>query len=211
VVLTLIAGLGSGEEMAAGAVARRLAAAFGGMLVLLGAALGAARWVLPRLFGWIAPSNDGLFIWSLAWCFLFVLVAELFHLSPEIGAFLAGISLAQVPFNMELRRRVAPLTNFFVAVFFVSLGVGMELGQAAEHWLAGLALAAFVLLGNPFIFMVIIARMGYGERTAFLTSVTVAQISEFSFIFAAAGVTSGLIDTSILSLVAVIGVITIGL
>ncbi len=211
VVLTLIAGLGGGEEMAASAVAGRLGAAFGGMLVLLGAALGAARWVLPRLFGWIAPSNDGLFIWSLAWCFLFVLVAELFHLSPEIGAFLAGISLAQLPFNMELRRRVAPLMNFFVAVFFVSLGIGMELGQATEHWLAGLGLAAFVLLGNPFIFMVIIARMGYGERTSFLTSVTVAQISEFSFIFAAAGVTSGLIDTSILSLVAVIGVLTIGL
>jgi predicted Kef-type K+ transport protein len=70
-------------------------------------------------------------------------------------------------------------------------------------------LSLFVLIGNPFIFMLIIARSGYGERTSFLTSVTVAQISEFSFIFAAMGLASGLIDASILSLIGVIGVVTI--
>jgi hypothetical protein len=99
--------------------------------------------------------------------------------------------------------------NFFVVVFFVSLGVGMELGQAAEHWLAIIVLSAFVLIGKLIIFLWIITRMGYAERTAFLTSVTVAQISEFSFIFAAAAVDSGLIDSSILSLVGVVGILTI--
>jgi predicted Kef-type K+ transport protein len=52
-------------------------------------------------------------------------------------------------------------------------------------------LSLFVLIGNPLIFIWIIARMGYGERTAFLTSVTVAQISEFSFIFAGVGLARG--------------------
>jgi hypothetical protein len=66
-----------------------------------------------------------------------------------------------------------------------------------------------VLIGNPFIFMFIITRAGYGQRTSFLTSVTVAQISEFSFIFAALGLASGLIDQSILSLVGIVGVVTI--
>ncbi|MGH7444182.1 MAG: cation:proton antiporter, partial [Longimicrobiales bacterium] len=211
IALTFLTGLGTGEALTAGTLVSGLARAFGGMLLLLAAALGAARFVLPRLFGWIAPSQDGIFIWSLCWCFLFVLGAELFHLSAEIGAFLAGISLAQLPFNEDLRRRVAPLMNFFVAVFFISLGAGMQVSGAAEHWVAAVVLSLFVLLGKPIMFVWIIARTGYGERTAFLTSITVAQISEFSFIFAAVGVTAGMIDVSILSLIAVVGIITIAL
>lgn len=211
VALTFLTGIGGGEDLGAGALAGGLGAAFAGMLILLAAALLAARWILPPLFRWIAVSAEALLVWSLGWCFLFVLCAELFHLSAEIGAFLAGISLAQLPFNHDLRRRVHPIMNAFVAVFFVSLGARMQLGDALEHIGPAIVLSPFVLLGNPFIFMWIIARMGYGERTSFLTSVTVAQISEFSFIFAAVGVTSGVIDESILSLVAVVGLITIAL
>jgi Kef-type K+ transport system membrane component KefB len=211
IALTFLTGLGNPDDLSVTGLAGGLATAFGGTLLLLAAALLAARWLLPPLFGWIAVSTEGLLVWSLGWCFLFVLCAELFHLSAEIGAFLAGISLAQLPFNHELRRRVHPLMNFFVAVFFVALGAQMQLGHALEHMGAAVALSLFVLIGNPFIFMWIIARMGYGERTSFFTSVTVAQISEFSFIFAAVGLASGLIDEAILSLIAVIGLITIAL
>jgi Kef-type K+ transport system membrane component KefB len=211
VALTVLTGLGRPEALEPASLARSLGSAFGGMLLLLGAALVAARYLLPRLFAWMAVSSEGLFIWSLGWCFLLVVGAEVFHLSPEIGAFLAGVSLAQLPYNDDLRRRVHPLMNFFVAVFFVSLGLQMELSAAATLWAPAIALSLFVLVGNPLIFMFIIARMGYGERTAFLTSVTVAQISEFSFVFAAVGLASGLIDETILSLVAVVGLVTIAI
>jgi Kef-type K+ transport system membrane component KefB len=209
VALTLLNGLGQPDELSLGALARSLGGAFGGMLLLLGAALLSARYVLPPLFGWISASLEGLFIWSLAWCFLFVVAAELLQVSVEIGAFLAGLSLAQLPFHVSLRRSVHPLMNFFVMVFFVSLGVQMEVEEATRHWGAAIALSAFVLIGNPLIFMAIIARTGYGERTAFLTSITVAQISEFSFVFAAVGLSAGLIDESILSLIGVVGLVTI--
>jgi Kef-type K+ transport system membrane component KefB len=209
IVLTFLAGLGTEGLMSAGEIGRSTALAFGGMLLLLAFALGAARYLLPALFRWASSSSETLFIWSLCWLFVFVLGAEALRLSPEIGAFLAGISLAQLPYNHDLRRRVQPLTNFFIAVFFVSLGVQMQLGAAQEQWLAGIVLSLFVLIGNPLIFMFIIARMGYDERTSFLTSVTVAQISEFSFIFAAVGLSAGLIDESILSLIAVVGIVTI--
>jgi Kef-type K+ transport system membrane component KefB len=209
IVLTFLAGLGEPGALSTAEIARSTAAAFGGMLLLLAAALGAAHSILPRVFRWAAGSSETMFIWSLCWLFAFVLAAEALHLSPEIGAFLAGISLAQLPHNHDLRRRVQPLTNFFIAVFFVSLGVQMELGAAQQHAVPALVLSLFVLIGNPLIFMFIIARMGYDERTSFLTSVTVAQISEFSFIFAAVGLSAGLIDPSILSLIAVIGIVTI--
>jgi Kef-type K+ transport system membrane component KefB len=209
VALTFLAGLGDPEALTAASMAGGLGRAFGGMALLLAAALLSARYLLPRLFAWVAGAPEPMLIWSLCWCFLFVLGAEVMELSLEIGAFVAGLSLAQLPYSHDLRRRVHPLMNFFLAVFFVSLGLQMEFGGAVQHALPALVLSLFVLVGNPFIFMLIITRAGYGERTSFLTSVTVAQISEFSFIFAAMGLASGLIDESILSLIGVVGVVTI--
>jgi Kef-type K+ transport system membrane component KefB len=209
VALTFLAGLATPDDLDAASIGLGVGRAFGGMLILLAGALLAARYVLPTLFRWLSRSLEAMFIWGLFWCFVLVLTAEWMALSIEIGAFLAGLSLAQLPFNHELKRRVHPLVNFFIAVFFVSLGVQMELGAAQAHWLSAIILSLFVLIGNPFIFMFIIARFGYGERTSFLTSVTVAQISEFSFIFAAMGLAAGFIDETILSLIAVVGLVTI--
>lgn len=211
-LLTFLAGLGGGAggvEMDAGAIAAGLGRAFGGMLLLLGAALLAARYLLPRPFAWSARRPEVLLVWSLTWCFILVMGAHALHLSLEIGAFLAGISLAQLPYNEDLHRRLHPLMNFCIAVFFVSLGVKMEVGAAVAEWPTVLVLSLFVLLGNPAIFLWIIARMGYGLRTAFSTSVTVAQISEFSFIVVALGVSSGLVGASVMSLTALVGLVTI--
>jgi len=209
VILTFLAGLGSPESASLGEMTWSVVRAFAGMGALLAFALLASRYLLPRPFEWAARSPQALFIWSLCWCFLFVVAAEWMGLSPEIGAFLAGMSLAQLGGSNDLRRRVHPLMNFFIAIFFVSLGVQMELQAAAAQWKAAVAFSLFVLIGNPLIFMWIIAKHGYSERVSFLTSVTVAQISEFSFIFAAVGLNAGLIDRSILSLIAVVGLVTI--
>ncbi|CAN5769318.1 cation:proton antiporter [soil metagenome] len=210
VVLTFLSGLGNPDDLSLVPVLQGVGSAFGGMIILLATALLSARFLLPRIFGWVANSSEAMFIWSLCWCFALVFAAETLQLSLEIGAFLAGLSLAQLPYNEELRRRVHPLMSFFIAIFFVTLGVRMELGAAATHATSAIVFSVFVLIGNPLIFMWIIARLGYSERTSFMTSVTVAQISEFSFIFAALGLSTGLVDESILSLVAVVGLVTIG-
>ena len=211
VALTFLAGLGQPGEVSGGEMAFGVIRAFLGMGLLFAVSFGASRWLLPRLFRLVARSPETLFVWALSWCFLLVLGAEVLGLSLEIGAFLAGVSLAQLPYHADLRRRSHPLMNFFIAVFFVSLGAQMEFGAALQVWWPALILSLFVLIGNPFIFLWIIARMGYGERTAFLTSVTVAQISEFSFILAAMGLSAGLIGGEILSLIGMVGFVTIGL
>lgn len=210
VALTLLAGLARGEDFVAVKALTDTGLAFAGMALLLAGVLIASKYVLPTPFAWASRSPQTIFIWSLCWCFLVVFAAEYMKLSLEIGAFLAGIALAQLPYNEDLRRRVHPLMNFFIAVFFVTLGIQMEFGEAAQLWKEAIVLSLFVLIGNPLIFMVIITRMGYGEKTSFFTSVTVAQISEFSFIFAAMGLASGLIGSAVLSLTALVGVITIG-
>ena len=209
-ILTFLAGIG-GTDGGDQNIWMGLLMAFGGMTALLLVCLFASKYLLPKPFAWAARSPDTILIWALCWCFGMVLIAEKMHLSVEIGSFLAGIALAQLPYSGDLKRRLHPLMNLFVAVFFVSLGIKMDFGDAAVHWDTALILSLFVLVGNPLIFIVIIYRMGYAARTAFFTSVTVAQISEFSFIFVTMGVTAGLVDSSILSITAVVGLITIAL
>lgn len=211
VVLTFLAGLGSPDTMSASSVAIGLARAFGGMVILLVVCLLGGRFLLPPVLGWAAAAPRTLFVWSLSWCLGFVIAAHALALSAEIGAFLAGLAIAQLRFADDLRRRTHPLMSFFMAVFFVSLGARMELADAGAYWLEGLVLSLFVLIGNPVIFIWIIVRFGYSERISFLTSVTVAQISEFSFIFAAMGLGMGLITQPILSVVGIVGVVTIAL
>lgn len=220
VSLTLLAGLSGGDGgghaggasaggLGAGGIAARLGRALLGMGVLITVAAVAARRLLPRLFGWVAGERDTLFVWSLTWCFLLILGAEAFHLSPEMGAFLAGLALAQLPVAHDLYRRVAPLTNFFLAVFFVSLGVRMDPGAAADEPALVAALALFVLVGKGSLIAWLLARMGRSEETAFRTGVTLAQASEFSFILVALAVAADLMSPGLASAVGVAGLVTI--
>lgn len=209
-LLTFLAGMSGGEKaMDAGTVGMGLAKAFGGMAVLLVVALVASKYLLPKPFKWAARSPEVLLVWALSWCFLMVFGAHEFGLSLEVGAFLAGMSLAQLPYNEDLRRRVHPLMNFFVAVFFVTLGVRIDFSGALSHTGTVLALSGFVLLGKPLVFLVIIGGMGYGRKTAFLTGTTLAQTSEFSFILAGLAMSKGLIGAEIMLVSALVGVVTI--
>jgi Kef-type K+ transport system membrane component KefB len=210
VVLTLLAGMGVASPNAGPSVASGLARASVSMALLGTAAFAASRFMLPRPFAWLARSLDGLFIWSLSWCFLFIVAAEALGLSVEMGAFVAGVSLAQLPYTQDLRRRVQPLVNFFVALFFVALGANMELGRALVYWPAAVTLSALVLLGKPAVLMALIPRFGFGERTSFHASIALGQISEFSFILAGLALGAGLLDEGMLSLIGAIGIITIG-
>lgn len=95
--------------------------------------------------------------------------------------------------------------------FFVDLGAKIDLSTlGAEIWPA-LGLSLFVLIGNPLIVMAIMGYMGYRKRTGFLAGLTVAQISEFSIIFIAMGITIGHVGVEVLSLTMMVGIITITL
>lgn len=209
VVLTVLAGVAAAEGLGFGQVAGTLLFTLMGISLLMGTSLLSARYVLPRLFSWVAQAANVMFVWSLTWCLLFAAGAMMMGLSPAIGAFLGGVSLAQLPVASDLRRRTNPLTNFFLAVFFVAVGVQMEVGAALSLWPALLALTGFVLVIIPLFTMWITARLGYDERTSFLTGLSMGQISELSFIFAAVGLTGGLIGAADVSLLTLLGLVTI--
>lgn len=102
-------------------------------------------------------------MWSLCWCFALVLVSEWMGLSLEVGAslagiFLAGISLAQLPFNDDLRCRVRPLMSFFIAIFFVTLGRRLDLDAAMSEAVAAVVLSSYMILYNEQLFETVSER-----------------------------------------------------
>ena len=212
VALTLLAGLGaSGEELSPAMVAEGLLRASLGMAALVAIAVVGARWILPRAMDWMGRSLEGLFIWSLTWCFAFILLAELLGLSVEIGAFVAGVSLAQLTYNHELVRRVNPLVDFFLAIFFVSLGVHLDAAAAFRVWPLALALTAFILVTKPVLIAMLVSRFGYGSQPSFLAGLLLGQGSEFSFIMVALGAGVGIVGTDVVAVVAVTGLLSIGI
>jgi Kef-type K+ transport system membrane component KefB len=210
VVLTLVSGLAGGGGAAEGALGAGVARAFAGMAALVAVAVAGARWGLPQLFAWLTRAPEALFVVSLTWCFGFILAAEAMHVSVELGAFVAGVALAQLPQCSELRRRVHPLVDLFLAVFFVSLGAGMDLGGAAPFLLPTAALAAFVLVAKPAVVGLLVHVSGGGFRTSVLAGVTLGQISEFSLLLTGLAAASGLVRPAVLSMVGLLALVTIG-
>lgn len=205
-LLTLLAGLSGEGGLDPGALGLGLLTALGGMLALLGLALIVSRYLLPRLFLWASRSPEILLIWALSWCFLMVFLSHSFGLSLEVGAFLAGMSLAQLPHNESLHMRVQPLMSFFIAVFFVTLGVRIEPSGALDVFPQALGLLAFALLAKPTIIVGVIGAMGYGRKTSFLSGITLGQTSEFSFILAGLAVAKGVIGSEVMLIIALVGV-----
>lgn len=205
--LTAVAGLAAGG--ASGSLAVRLGGSLLGLLVLVAAGAVAVRAGLGRVLGWLSPSPEAVFVTSLAWCLAFILAAEAAGLSVELGAFVAGVAAAQVPRAHDLHRRLRPLVDFLVAVFFVGLGAGLDVGTALRHAPAVLVLSGFVLVAKPLIAGSFLGLLGESGRTGLRAGLTLGQVSEFAFVLVAGAATAGLVRPELLSVVGAVGLLTI--
>ncbi len=167
--------------------------------------------VFPYLFRKIAHTQELLFLISLAWMLFFAMIVKQFGFSMEIAGFLGGVALANSAEKHHIANKIRPLRDFFVLIFFVFLGSLMIISDFDKIIFPSLVFSLFVLIGNPIIVMTIMGFMRYKKRTSFLTGVTVAQISEFSLIFATLGLSLGHITNDIFILIVSVGVITITL
>ncbi len=157
----------------------------------------------------ISRSPELLVIFAICWATLFTAVADHLGLSKELGGLLAGVSLASTPFRESIGARLASLRDFLLLFFFVAIGAKFDLSHSMDQIVPAILFSLFVLIGNPLIVMLILGKMGYRKRTGLLAGLTVAQISEFSLIFASMGVTLGHIAPSALGLVTFVGLVTI--
>lgn len=166
--------------------------------------------LLPKIFTRIVGnSQELLFIISIAWALgIASLVGGPLNLSFEIGGFLAGLALSNLPDHIGISSKTKSLRDFFLTIFFVTLGGQLVISGAGQILPLALLFSLIVLIGNPLIVMFILGLMGHKSRTSFLASVAVAQISEFSFILMAMGKSLGHVSQSELSLIILVGAIT---
>jgi len=167
------------------------------------------RYLLTPLLHQLAKSAELLVLFAIAWAVALGALGMYLGFSKEVGAFLAGVSLASTPYREAIGARLVSLRDFLLLFFFIDLGVGLDLSTLGALAGPAVVLSLFVLIGNPLIVMVILGLMGYCKRTSFLAGLTVAQISEFSLILGALGLSLGHIDADTMGLITLVGLITI--
>lgn len=166
-------------------------------------------YIVPKTLKKIAKSQEYLLLFSLGWCLLLAISFYKLNFSMEIGALLAGVTLSSSIYRYEIVSKIKSIRDFFIFLFFVNLGAHMNIANLEHSILPIVVFSLFIIIGNPLVVLVLMGRMGYTKKTAFLAGLTVAQISEFSLILISLGVTAGSLDSEILSMVTMVGLITI--
>ncbi|MBL7055192.1 cation:proton antiporter, partial [Candidatus Woesearchaeota archaeon] len=169
----------------------------------------ASKFLFPALFEFAAKSQELLFIAAVSVSFVFSILFYYMGFSIAIGAFVAGVTLASLPYNIEIIGKVKSLRDFFAVIFFVSLGIELLLDSFEAILKPLIFFIILILFLKPLITMVLCSFFGYKKRTSFSTSISLAQISEFSLIIAAQGLLLGHLSQEIFSLTVILAVITI--
>ena len=168
-----------------------------------------SRYILPRLFRRIADNKDVFLIVAIAWAFLFVAIAEGADLDPKVGAFLAGISIAQLPYSKELEDRITPITDFFILVFFATIGLQIEsVASLLAYWQEAIVASVVLMVGNFWIMFYLIDREGFSVETSFLGSINMVQVSEFSLVVGALALAQGYIGPDVLGYLTLMALMT---
>jgi predicted Kef-type K+ transport protein len=209
VVLVMIALTAFGQPTGDDLTLRIALVLVNGAGLLLGIAV-LMRYVLPRLLHHVARSQELLVLFGVAYAVSVAALSEWLGFSSEVGAFLAGVSLATTRYRDALGSRLVSLRDFLLLFFFLDLGARLEFDDAAQQITEAAIFSAFVLVGNPLIVILVMSAMRYPPRVGFLAGLTVAQISEFSLILAALGLSLGHITNATVSLITIVGLITIG-
>src|SRR5690349_2342883 len=180
--------------------------------VVRGAALVAfallmSRFVLPVLFRSIAKLPELMLIGALAWCFGISMLAGALGLSREMGALIAGVSISTFPYNLDVVAKVISLRDFFITLFFVTLGT--KIPRPSVELLGIAVVGSAFLVASRFVSIVpILQLLRRGNRTSILPAINLAQISEFSLVICTLGVGLNHIDGRVLAVVVFMLVLT---
>ena len=206
-ILLVVAAMGAGE----GDLGLVLGVSLVKLAVVIMILWALAKYTLPHIFRYAARSQELLFLVALSWCFALASGLTFLGFSIEAGALLAGISLAGSQFHRESESKIRPLRDFFLILFFIVLGTQLTLSSFSAAIGPAVIVSAFILIGNPLILLAALRLFGYHPRTGFLVGVTMAQVSEFSFILLAGALAVGSIDESILPVATLVAMITIAI
>ena len=209
ILLTLLTTLGEqfseGLELSLNA---DLLISLGALPLLMFAALGFVRWVLLPLITRFDRFHEYIFLLALGWC---LGVAELAHsigLSAEIGAFIAGVSLASSVISQYIAINLKPIRDFFLVLFFFSIGASFNFPLMGAVWLQCLVLATLVVTIKPIVFGFIIRPICKSKSTSWEVGFRLGQTSEFSILIATLAASSMMISESASLLIQATAIIT---
>lgn len=149
--------------------------------ILVGTALLVSKYILPPLFLKVARLPELVLVGAIGWCFLVGEFAERLHLSREMGALVAGVALSTFPYALDVTAKVTSLRDFFVTLFFVGLGMKIQMpGLIVVGW--ALTLGAFTIVSRVVTTFTPLYRLRQGLRASLLPAINLAQVSEFSLV-----------------------------
>jgi Kef-type K+ transport system membrane component KefB len=176
-----------------------LGALAAGVGLVAGCAL-LSRRLLPPLFRAVARSHELVLLTSVAWCFVVAGAAGRLGLSQEMGALIAGLVIGAFPYGTEVVARLSGVRDFFVTLFFVSLGLKVPVPGGDLLALAAAA-AGLVVLGRFLVVFPVFRLLRLDTRTSGVVAVNLAQISEFSLVVVSLGAGYGHVSDRVVSLV----------
>ncbi|WP_231589140.1 cation:proton antiporter, partial [Crocosphaera watsonii] len=171
----------------------------GGIFLLFIAFL--TRYILPKLLHALAYSTELLLIFAISWAITLAAMGDSLGFSKEVGAFVAGVSLASTSYRATIGARLVSLRDFLLLFFFIDLGIHVNVSYLGAEIIYAVVLSLFVLVGKTVMIMALMSIMGYGKHTSTVTNLSLSQISEFSLIIAALGLDLGHIDENVLGLI----------
>lgn len=186
-------------------------AAAGRVLLIFGIAFALSKLLVPQLFKFAAKSKELFFLLSLSILFLFSMLSINLGLTVAVGGLIAGLTLANLPYNFEIISKVRPLRDFFSTLFFVSIGMGLTSLDMGPMLLPLAVILGLVLVFKPLVTFVILHLAGHTHRTNFTTATSLAQVSEFSMIIAVQGLALGQISEDVLTITVLVSIITIAM
>lgn len=201
-IVLLLSALSRADAGAAGA-----AQGLGSALLLVALAYFGMRWAVPWLLLRTNLDEEGQLLSAVAMLFLFAGLAHLLGLPIIVGAFLGGITLSSFPVSGVVRGQLSSLSDFFLAVFFVALGASLTLPGGRDLVAVGV-LGLLVVVVTPPLVTVLARWAGQTARTGIEGGLFLAQCSEFSLIVAILGAESGHTSPEILSIIALVTVLT---
>jgi CPA2 family monovalent cation:H+ antiporter-2 len=171
-----------------------------------------AKWIVPGLLYQIARSRSReLFLLSvLVMCFGVAWLTYLAGLSLALGAFLAGLIISESEYGYHALGNIVPFRDVFTSLFFVSIGMLLDLGFLIKHPDQVALISLAVIISKTFIASIAVLFLGFPLRTAIIVGLTLCQVGEFSFILAKVGVDYGLLAGDRFQLFLAVAVITMG-
>jgi Kef-type K+ transport system membrane component KefB len=151
------------------------------------------RFVLLRLMQRFDRIQEYVFLLAIGWCLGIAELAHAFSLSAEIGAFIAGVTLASSPIAMFISESLKPLRDFFLVLFFFSLGATLDLGMLNDVLLPAILLAVILIVLKPVVFRWLLLRTGESEKRSHEVGYRLGQMSEFSLLLAVLALEMGVI------------------